>query len=54
MVFAPSSLEKVPETGRWRFMDINPKFEAQVSNNEVFDTTTDAYDNDTQLDTLVG
>jgi len=25
------SLEQVPETGRWRFMDVSPKFEASVS-----------------------
>lgn len=24
------SLERVPETGRWRFMDISPKYEASV------------------------
>jgi hypothetical protein len=24
------SLEQVPETGRWRFMDVSPKFEAAV------------------------
>ncbi|GBE85642.1 Mitochondrial metalloendopeptidase OMA1 [Sparassis crispa] len=24
-------LEQVPETGRWRFMDINPKFEAKLA-----------------------
>lgn len=24
------SLEQVPETGRWRFMDISPKYEAKV------------------------
>ena len=26
------SLEQVPETGRWRFMDVNPKYEALVRN----------------------
>ncbi|KAH0830443.1 peptidase family M48-domain-containing protein [Lanmaoa asiatica] len=25
-----NSLEQVPETGRWRFMDISPKFEAKL------------------------
>ncbi|CCM00306.1 uncharacterized protein FIBRA_02336 [Fibroporia radiculosa] len=25
------SLEKVPETGRWRFMDVNPKIEAKLA-----------------------
>lgn len=24
------SLERVPETGRWRFMDISPKYESSV------------------------
>ncbi|KAI0919900.1 hypothetical protein AcW1_002967 [Taiwanofungus camphoratus] len=30
-VYYVTNLEKVPETGRWRFMDINPKFEAQLA-----------------------
>lgn len=25
-----ASLERVPETGRWRFMDVNPKYETAV------------------------
>lgn len=25
-----ASLEQVPETGRWRFMDVNPKYETKV------------------------
>ena len=27
---SPHSLEQVPETGRWRFMDISPRFEATL------------------------
>lgn len=27
---ASTSLEQVPETGRWRFMDISPRFEARL------------------------
>jgi len=30
-VLVLKSLERVPETGRWRFMDVSPKFEASVS-----------------------
>ncbi|KAI0076651.1 hypothetical protein K474DRAFT_1597625 [Panus rudis PR-1116 ss-1] len=30
-VYYVSHLEQVPETGRWRFMDINPKFESQLA-----------------------
>ena len=30
-VLVLKSLEQVPETGRWRFMDMSPKFEAAVS-----------------------
>lgn len=30
-VLVLKSLEQVPETGRWRFMDVSPKFEASVS-----------------------
>lgn len=28
--FSTSSLEQVPETGRWRFMDISPEYETKV------------------------
>ncbi|KAI1789854.1 hypothetical protein LXA43DRAFT_1151231 [Ganoderma leucocontextum] len=31
VVYYVSHLEKVPETGRWRFMDISPKFEAKLA-----------------------
>lgn len=30
MHIASHSLERVPETGRWRFMDVSPKYEAAV------------------------
>ncbi|PIL32539.1 hypothetical protein GSI_05242 [Ganoderma sinense ZZ0214-1] len=30
-IYYVSHLEKVPETGRWRFMDISPKFEAKLA-----------------------
>ncbi|KAJ3556855.1 hypothetical protein NM688_g1791 [Phlebia brevispora] len=30
-VLSAYSLEKAPETGRWRFMDVSPKFEAQLA-----------------------
>ncbi|KAK7696428.1 hypothetical protein QCA50_001085 [Cerrena zonata] len=30
-VYYVAHLEKVPETGRWRFMDVNPKFETKLA-----------------------
>ncbi|OSX62976.1 hypothetical protein POSPLADRAFT_1181049 [Postia placenta MAD-698-R-SB12] len=30
-VYYVTHLEQIPETGRWRFMDINPKFEAKLA-----------------------
>lgn len=42
------SLETVPETGRWRFMDVSPKFETRVHLNykrNIYNTT----DNDRQM-----
>ncbi|KAN0075280.1 Peptidase family M48 domain containing protein [Tylopilus felleus] len=32
VVYYVAHLEKVPETGRWRFMDISPRFEAKLEN----------------------
>ncbi|KAF9814269.1 hypothetical protein IEO21_05208 [Rhodonia placenta] len=30
-VYYVTHLEQIPETGRWRFMDVNPKFEAKLA-----------------------
>ncbi|TDL13621.1 hypothetical protein BD410DRAFT_873099, partial [Rickenella mellea] len=31
LVYYVAHLEKVPETGRWRFMDVNPRIEATLA-----------------------